>query len=114
MMMGFTLPDLGTWQSKRRPTDALDAEIQNLLDRGEGARADAISQTMVEVEDRIAALVPTSPAGAAMQLRLLRQWAQVSNGTSPWTSLPTSCSPGWSASGDAPSRSSGQPQGSPA
>jgi hypothetical protein len=31
---------------------------------------------MVEVEDRIAALVPTSPAGATVQLRLLRQWGR--------------------------------------
>jgi hypothetical protein len=31
---------------------------------------------MVEVEDRIAELVPTSPAGAAAQLRLLRQWGR--------------------------------------
>ena len=55
---------------------ALDAQIEDLLDRGEGARADAVSQAMVEVEDRIAALVPTSPAGAAAQLRLLRQWGR--------------------------------------
>ena len=55
---------------------ALDAQIDDLLDRGEGARADAVSQTMVEVEDRIAALVPTSAAGAAAQLRLLRQWGR--------------------------------------
>jgi enoyl-CoA hydratase/carnithine racemase len=38
--------------------------------------ADAVSQATVEVEDRIAALVPTSPAGAAAQLRLLRQWGR--------------------------------------
>jgi len=55
---------------------ALDAQIDDLLDRGEGARADAVSQTMVEVEDRIAALVPTSPTGAAAQLRLPRQWGR--------------------------------------
>ena len=55
---------------------ALDAQIDDLLDRGEGARADAVSQAMVEIEDRIDALVPTSPAGAAAQLRLLRQWGR--------------------------------------
>jgi hypothetical protein len=55
---------------------ALDAQIQSLLDRGNGEQADAVGQSMVEVEDRIAELVPTSPAGAAAQLRLLRQWGR--------------------------------------
>ena len=84
---------------------ALDAQIESLLDRGEGAQADAISLTMVEVEDRIAALVPTSLAGAAVQLRLLRQWGD-SSGASLTNSLPTNYSPGLSASGNAalPSR----------
>ena len=36
----------------------------------------AVNQAMVDVEDRIAALVPTSPAGAAALLRLLRQWGR--------------------------------------
>jgi hypothetical protein len=54
---------------------ALDAQCCALLDRGD-TQADAISQAMVEVEDRIAELVPTSPAAAAAQLRLLRHWAR--------------------------------------
>ena len=38
--------------------------------------ADTVSQAMVDIEDRIAALLPTSPAGAAAQLQLLRQWGR--------------------------------------
>ena len=55
---------------------ALDAQIDSLLARGDGEQAEAVSQRMVEIEDRIAELVPISPAGAAAQLRLVRQWGQ--------------------------------------
>src|ERR1051326_5209313 len=55
---------------------AFDAQIESLLNRGEDAQADAVSQAMVEVEDRIGAFVPTSPAGPAAHLQLLRQWGR--------------------------------------
>jgi hypothetical protein len=38
--------------------------------------ADKFSEQMVVKEDQIAAAVPTSAAGAAVQLRLLRHWAR--------------------------------------
>jgi len=38
--------------------NALHAECGRLLDEGQGTAADAVRQWMVEVEDRIAALVP--------------------------------------------------------
>jgi hypothetical protein len=46
----------------------LDAQWQGLAERDDGEQADVVSQAMVEVEDRIAELVPTSPAGAAARL----------------------------------------------
>jgi hypothetical protein len=55
--------------------DALDAQVAILVDY-DSARADAISRRCVEIEDRMAELVPRSPAGAAAQLWLLRQWAR--------------------------------------
>src|SRR5580704_6845176 len=44
--------------------DALDAECDHALDYGADDAADAISRRCVEIEDRIAALVPKSVAGA--------------------------------------------------
>jgi hypothetical protein len=38
--------------------------------------ADKFSEQMVAKEDQIAVAVPTSAAGAAVQLRLLRHWAR--------------------------------------
>jgi hypothetical protein len=46
--------------------------MRNLLEQAQGKAADAVRQSMAEVEDRIAALVPRSPAGAALQVWLLR------------------------------------------
>ena len=54
----------------------LDAQCLALIERGDGKQADAVSLLMVEVEDRIAELAPTSPVGAAVQVRLLRQWGR--------------------------------------
>jgi hypothetical protein len=55
--------------------DALDAQVAILVDY-DPAQADAISRRCVEIEDRMAELVPTSTAGAAAQLWLLRHWAR--------------------------------------
>jgi hypothetical protein len=55
---------------------ALNAQCHALDDHGDSKQADAVSQAMVEVENRIAEIVPTSAAGAAAQLRLLRQWGR--------------------------------------
>jgi hypothetical protein len=52
--------------------DALDAECDHALDYGADDAADAISRRCVEIEDRIAALVPKSVAGAAVQVWLLQ------------------------------------------
>jgi hypothetical protein len=53
----------------------LDAQCEQITDYAPD-EADAISRRMVEIEDRIAELVPRSAAGAAAQLWLLRQWAR--------------------------------------
>src|SRR5438128_996825 len=58
----------------RAKWDALDAQCTQLHERGEDRAADVVSLSMVEVEDRIAEMVPMSPGGAAVQVRLLRQW----------------------------------------
>jgi hypothetical protein len=55
--------------------DALDAQVAILVDY-DSPQADAISRRCVEIEDRMAELVPTSTEGAAAQLWLLRQWAR--------------------------------------
>ena len=57
-----------------------DDEVSRLCDQSlvdyDPAQADAISRRCVEIEDRMAELVPTSTAGAAAQLWLLRHWAR--------------------------------------
>ena len=60
--------------------DALAARV----DRAPAAQdADELSRRAVEIEDRIAGMAPRSAAGAAVQLRLLRQW-----GDFDWQSRP--------------------------
>jgi hypothetical protein len=54
---------------------ALDAQCEQIIDYAPD-EVEAISRRMVEIEDRIAERVPRSPAGAAAQLWLLRQWAR--------------------------------------
>ena len=59
-----------------RKRDALSAKVEACLDRGDGAAADEASLSAVRIEDQIAAMVPTSPAGAIAQFRLLCDMAR--------------------------------------
>ena len=71
--MSATIVNFDPLVALQRRWNALQAECGRLLDQGQGKVADAVSQSMVEAEDRIAALVPRSPAGASVQVWLLQR-----------------------------------------
>ena len=68
-------------------SETLDAQCAALDEGGDGAAAYRVSRSIVEIENRIAELVPTLPAGFASQVRLLVQWGQAFDWSEPLDQL---------------------------